>query len=301
MFWQPSTPHSSPDAQQIDALKRARYLFLEDEALDAAIQTLEAVGDDRHPRLSRYLARLYYAAGRDGDAAALITDILPSLYTPGQWGFAQAGAGYTRALVAPALGYIVIPIPKSGSTSLTNLMAELEGRGAEGEAILRDREQYSFVALAALAEDVSDHVSIVCLRDPVERLCSFHQGNIIERDHLLVHAPGKTSFFGLSLKPTLTEFINRLDAYRRFFMTVWHHTAPLDVFLGANPGVFTHKVSMAGLDALVADIRTQHGLPPDSRRDMASAKAGAETLSDAQRADLKARYAQDYTLYGDWF
>jgi len=302
LSWIPEKfPSALPDAQKL-ALAGARHSFLEDERLDDAIAQLEVFGANRHPRLSRYLARLYFAAGDDLAAARMMTSNIRYIFEPGQWGFSVAGTDHSRVIAAPAHALVFFPIPKSGSTSLTNLFAALNGNDPRGEHVLEDHSQYKMVSRADLHETRPALRSLACVRDPLVRLQSFYQGNIVERDHLAVHAPGKASFFGLDLKPDFQTFIDNLDVYKRFFMTVWHHAAPTTTFLGTAPERISDIVSMSELDALIRATRDQHGLPAlPPKRDMARSAQALPAYTDAQRSDLTAAYAQDYHLFGSWF
>lgn len=302
-LWSPVTVLAPPAEAEQQILQAARRSFFEEEDLEKAVSLLEPGQAESHPRLRRFLARLYMAQDREGEAAAVMQAIIPVIADPGLWGLALCGCQQTRAITATGARAMFVPVPKCGSTSMTNLFAVVRGRTAAGEAILADKNQYDIVTFVDFTEAYGDYERLLCVRHPFDRLVSFYQGNIVDRDHLLVEVPGnKTHFFGLSLKPSLDDFVANLSSYRRFITTIWFHTAPLVHFAGANETLFTHIFGIKDMRAQVERLTKKFGVTFEREtRDMARQSGQDVRLTDGQKARLTDLYADDISRFSRWF
>ncbi|RVU83388.1 hypothetical protein EOL70_16815 [Leucothrix sargassi] len=73
-----------------------------------------------------------------------------------------------------------------------------------------------------------DDLKLLCLREPIARFLSYYNKNIIEENSLSKECGSKVdeNNFGLSLRPTLDEFVSKLNIYCYMFNDVIHHVLP---------------------------------------------------------------------------
>ena len=252
-----------------------------------------------HPRFKRIQARFHLFEGREAEAANLLKEVLPKVWTPGSWELALAGSGMCRAKVLKDQKILYFPLRKCGSTSLLNMMKILVGEDARGEHVHREDHTRKSVNLTTVAADYPGYFSCTAVRDPIDRLLSFYHGNIVGRDHLMVEYDGKAEFYGLLTKPDLDYFLENLTRYRQVFISVRDHTEPLVSSIGSDPAIFNWIGGMGQLADLADALSKRTGKKLPLSKDMASPDVAPE-LSDMPE-EFMPLYADDYRLYGQYF
>ncbi len=259
-----------------------------------------ALETSEHPRFKRIQARFYLFEGREGDAATIIKEILPKVWTPGSWELALVRSGACRAKVLKKQKVLYFPLRKCGSTSLLNMMKILTGEDARGEHVHQEDDTRKPVNLATMGADYPGYFSCTAVRDPIDRLLSYFHGNIVGRDHLMVEYGGKTEFYGLPTKPGLDYFLVNFVRYRQVFISVRDHTEPLVSSIGANPAVFNWIGGLGQLSDLAAKLSAHAGIELPLLQDMVSAEKPGKVAHDMPIA-VQALYAEDYEAYGVFF
>lgn len=278
-------------------LQAARSAFFDAEDLSAAFAALRQSGaDENHPRIQRFRARLLLAAGDEDAARRDMQAALPAFGRPGFFELALAQAAAVPAMVDHGAKLLYVPVPKSGSTRLRNLFLALREGHNLGEGVHSRPDLLEPVHHHDMATRFADYERIIIWRDPADRLLSYYEGNIIERDQLVKDVSGKTQFFGLPTKPTFEIFLKHFDAYRRIFMVVRHHTAPFHIFSGADLSRYTHVRAMGDLDGLIERLSLVHSLDKPSGRPMARGNPGRVKVSDQHAGWLREVYKKDYAL-----
>jgi len=123
-------------------------------------------------------------------------------------------------------GILYTAIPKNGSTTIKTYCARLQNMDEEEAHDLYGNPYFS----ANLIDQETANCSkkMVILRDPVDRFLSYHNKNILESDSLAyeIGRPGLTEFYGLMLKPAISEFAEQVWKYAFCFDDVLHHILP---------------------------------------------------------------------------
>jgi len=124
------------------------------------------------------------------------------------------------------LGYT--PIPKNGSSSLSKIYVKI----TQNIETINPHQYYDnpyFVTKKITDIDISETTFCV-VRDPIERLISYYLGNIIKRGSLEQISKSK-ALYGISTKPTISEFFENLDKYIYCYSDVHHHTLPQSAYI----------------------------------------------------------------------
>ncbi|MGO2110710.1 MAG: hypothetical protein ACTH31_03770 [Pseudoclavibacter sp.] len=199
-------------------------------------------------------------------------------------------------------GLLYTPIPKNASTSLksfvlTNVLAK------------PDRNPHAsfdnpFFKLPIHDEaTIADATKVVIVRRPEARLTSYHGKNILGEGSL-AHEYGlddsdQETLFGLSLRPTLEEFVDNLPRYCIVFNDVFHHTLPQAAYVGDLQG-YDYICDVAEVDDLVTFVADRLGLGDKVDATAPKRMVGGAKPAREERAELDAKvrslYADDYAL-----
>lgn len=205
------------------------------------------------------------------------------------------------------LGYL--SVPKVACTSIKAMMFEVENgfafRPFSANGQMRwIHNFYPSVPFAELKRGrLRDLHRITVVRDPIKRALSCHSNRVVQHRELSREIAGeRLAGSGLPFDPDLSTFVRNIAEYSRRVAEIGHHTAPLTVFLGENPGYFHRIYRFEELPEMVADVGRITG------KDVAlevmqrsSGSAKIEQLSPDEITLLKDYYAEDYAIFGAYF
>ena len=286
-------PEASDAVKQL--AERALSLFQNEQADEAMALVASALNDHDHPRLKRMKARLMMFFGDEAGAGAILREIIPHIWEPGFWELAIAGSKQGYAVAAPEQKLLYFPVRKCGCTSLYNMMRGLNGELPLGEEVHAD-QKHELVTFETLRKDYAGWHTLLVVRDPIERVRSYYHGNIIGRDHLIVHTDRRENFYGLPTKPDYETFIKNYDAYRRTFIVVRNHTDPITAFAGSDPSLYDTITTLNGLQDALSALSEKLGIPLALPHDMQSNRRQAPSHVELS---LKEFYSEDYQVFGE--
>lgn len=252
-----------------------------------------------HPRFRRIEARFLLFEGKEAEAKVILADIIEDAWKPGAWELALAGVPIGRAKILDKQKILFFPVRKCGCTSILNLLKVVEGAEMRGEHIHQEDTHNQPVRFDALGDKYADYYSCALVRAPMERLVSYHQGNIVARDQLAVHHDGASEFYGVSTRPSWDAFMKNLNRYRQVFVTARNHTDPVVSFLGKDPGRYSWVGGMADLPALVSILSEKTGKNLPKLAEMASPKPASDLPE--MPAEHVALYKDDFEVFGRYF
>lgn len=205
------------------------------------------------------------------------------------------------------LGYL--SVPKVACTSIKAMMFEVENGfpfrpfSANGQM----RWIHSFYPSIPFRElkrgRLRDLHRITVVRDPIKRALSCHSNRVVQHRELSPEIAGdRLDGSGLPFDPDLPTFVRNIAEYSRRVAEIGHHTAPLTVFLGEDPGYFHRIYRFDELPEMVADVCriTGKAVALDVMQ-RSGRSAGAGQLSPDETALLKDYYAGDYAIFGAYF
>lgn len=273
--------------------------FLE-EQFDKARTLLDgALRDSNHPRFKRIEARFLLFEGKEAAASAILEEIIENAWQPGAWEFALAGLPLGRAKVLHTQKILFFPVRKCGCTSILNLLKLVEGHAMQGEEIHREDAEHQPVRFEDLKGAYKDYFSCALVRAPMERIVSYHRGNVEARDHLAVHHDGRDAFYGVPTRPKLDAFLENLIRYRQVFVTARNHTDPLSSFLGNDPTLYNWVGGLHKISDLKVILAARSGIELPDVSEMRS-PTPANSLPDMPN-ELESLYKDDFEIYGRYF
>lgn len=271
-----------------------------DENFEQAEQLLDQTSAHHdHPRLTRIRARFELFKGNEAEAARLLKSILPQIWDVGAWELALAGSQAGLASVNHLHKILYFPVRKCASTSMLNVISRLGDRRLSGEEVHSLAAEQRPVPFHAVNHRFRGYFSCAVVRCPLQRVRSFYHGNVIARDHLVRNAEGRDSFYGLSTKPHVEEFVENFERYRRVFITVRNHTEPLLSFLGDDPTIYHWIGPATDVGRLIQAIGDHAGVRLEVPNEM---RTPANSQSDTARFDrLMPFYSRDQQIFGRYF
>lgn len=198
------------------------------------------------------------------------------------------------------------PVPKIACTSLKKLFFYIQNGVHPNDLITNGKRlnihplyrSVSFVQSAP--QDRDDHFRVAVVRDPVARLLSCYSNRVVHHGELSAPRFKKAAQDdGLRPDPTLGEFVDNLEGYRKHFGTILHHSDPIAVYLGENPGWFSRIFGIHQIEDLRVMLEERTGKSLVIGRDQTGGpKFSREDLTPGQIAKLEDFYARDYELFG---
>jgi hypothetical protein len=177
----------------------------------------------------RHLGALHQRLGQRDEATTALRKAIE--IDPGEptWVHYGAGGSAPDILISEELRICYAPMPKCASSSIKAAILNL----TRGVQTLNPHAFYQnpFFATQKIEPDhLNNFYKFTIVREPVSRLISYYTRNVIHDSSLMVEAKGSKAF-GLPLRPTLAEFITKLDEYCLCFNDVRHHTLPQSPYL----------------------------------------------------------------------
>ncbi|MCF2906664.1 sulfotransferase family protein [Octadecabacter sp. CECT 8868] len=205
-------------------------------------------------------------------------------------------------------------VPKAASTSVKMVLYQLDtGREWTEDA---DAVHPHFPTKPITVDDFASvpdgFWKFAILRDPVSRLLSSY-GNRVMHHRDIAHAVhrkgGRLARLtlplrhpGLRVMPSPDAYFCNLRRYQDLSYSIWHHTAPISVFIGSDLGFFDELYRISDIQKLEAELSARTAqtivLP---REQMAGRKIVFEDLSNKAQEAVLAHTAKDYQLLSEYF
>lgn len=200
-------------------------------------------------------------------------------------------------------------VPKVACTSLKLFFFELENgfRFRRFQLNGRTYRVHGFaqsLQLAKTRDGAEGHTRLTVVRDPWRRILSCYTSKILKNNQL------RESDFtprqkrrGLVVNPTLDQFVEDLDAYRKASFEVRHHTQPLSHFLGRDPAFYDEIYTLGTIPQMIERVAGIAGEVPQLAHKNPSASFGEaipQDMLDRNKARIEERFAEDLTLYGSF-
>ncbi|NBC33511.1 MAG: hypothetical protein GVY13_12620 [Alphaproteobacteria bacterium] len=250
--------------------------------------------------ISRCRGRMLYFAGRRGEARLHLSRAVRLDPDQPLWVYYLIGRErYDAIFFGEKVAYI--PMPKNSSTSIKSAIHRLSS--AEDLA----NPHAAFGNPFFLTKDIKGEIMrasfvFAILRDPVKRICSYHQKNIIEEGSLAQeYGEDCETAYGLPLRPSLAEFVENLGRYFLIFNDVFHHCLPQRAYLH-DPSIVDRFYSTQEIDKVFKDVPEFQALQkanpnfvlPSKMRSSGTQKQSVP--SDIVRS-IELTYADDCVLY----
>lgn len=202
------------------------------------------------------------------------------------------------------------PVPKVACTSLKRAMYAIEnGKDFNTAEFGGLTLQQSFPTKdfdPAWLNDLDGYWRYAVVRDPVKRVVSAYNNKIgnwsrqiaaaldnpKRRDRLLAA--------GIAPRPSLSEFAEKLEIYRRHFRPIRHHTDSFHVFLGPDLSRFDAIYRIEEMERLREDLSARIGQQVQFTRSNTSKRRDRNLTPKAVDA-LLAYTAPDYHLLSDFY
>ncbi|WP_085920307.1 GT-D fold domain-containing protein [Halomonas sp. CSM-2] len=186
-------------------------------------------------------------------------------------------------------------IPKNGSTTIKGYIASKEDKDVVNPHKYFGNPYFKFNYFDR--ERIERSKRVLILREPVQRVVSYHAKNIIEESSLIqeVGHPKQNKLYGLSLKPTLEEFLEKFWEYVFCFNDVFHHLLPQSAYV-TNINEYTFVGDMKGINDSISHIEDNGGGDINVPVLMKGSSGRNNKLSEREEEFLKKIYSDDFNL-----
>jgi hypothetical protein len=199
------------------------------------------------------------------------------------------------------------PVPKNACTSLKFLFFFIEnglefGNMRRNGKVFHIHNYYGSTKFNSRDfEAVSDFWKICVIRDPISRFLSAYSNRVLFHGELSERRLGKRAIAdGAIPNPTLSQFVDRLDIYRRYSPSIEDHTDLQVTYLGSDSTIYDRAYHMHEIPELVSDLESRINTPLLlQRRQTGGEKISPDELGPEHARKLKAFYQEDYDcLFG---
>ena len=211
----------------------------------------------------------------------------------------------TVHLFAYKLSYFAVP--KVACTSIKTALFEVENGFAFRNFRTNGLDRYIHNAYptrgieAYMTLPIGNHVKLALVRDPIDRIISCYNNRVKEFGELSTKNLGTVALnAGVPADPGPEVFIKYLDEYCKYSESIRHHTDSMTLFLGKDKSFFTEIFSFSDIEKFAETCtkivghtvtlpKLQVGRPGICKND----------LTPESLRSLRARYQEDYDLFGD--
>lgn len=209
------------------------------------------------------------------------------------------------AIIVDKIKLAYFPAPKVACTSLKTMFYKIEN---EHDFIPSVRNSvkfhiHSYYPTSPFArtshERIKDYHRICVVRDPIRRFLSNYSNRVCFHKELSSkHLSSEAIKDGAIPDPSLEDFVERLEIYRKHSASIKHHTDPQALFLGADQKYYTKVYQMSELDELRGDLSHRSGMDltlPHVQN--GGPKINADSLSGNAADKVMEFYKKDYDAY----
>lgn len=151
--------------------------------------------------------------------------------------------------------------------------------------------------------DFTDFIRITMVRNPVRRFLSAYSNRVIyyrevSEQNLARHELEE----GLAPDPSLREFVENLEAYRRASNSIRLHTDPLWHFLGREANFYNYIFNIRQIkefDEVLSSLLGREFVTPHLQS--GGPKLTESDLTAGERMKIEQFYHLDYEIFGQWF
>lgn len=188
------------------------------------------------------------------------------------------------------------PIPKNGSTTLKNHLARINNLPETINPHQFFDNPY-FKSSRISKEDVSLASKILVLRDPLSRVKSYYNRNILQdlSLHDEIGSRKIKKIFGLDLKPSLPFFIENLNLYAFCFHDVLHHTLPQSAYI-SNLADYDLICDVKNIESAINFIDVKSGMKIEGEAKRMMVSSHRTKTSNKEECAIRSIYADDYKL-----
>jgi hypothetical protein len=151
--------------------------------------------------------------------------------------------------------------------------------------------------------DLEHYFSFTVIRDPIGRLISYYQKNIIEEGSLVKELDMNRAQEIMPTRPSLEEFIKRLRSYIFYFDDVHHHTLPQSAYINTTLPELSRVYQLHETDSIFRELSDLTGVnlsPTYLLKSNTGTKELQLRLGDSAADKLRRFYSQDYKLLQRW-
>lgn len=280
---------------------RARVLTGENP-IPIAAELRKSVNSKTRERRMRQAALILEHAGQRGDARRVYSELLERNPAQPLWLKYAAGLPAHDVIMLDRYGIAYCPMPKNASSSIKARINFLM-RGTNDVYSHRFFTNVYETSQITDLPDLKACFSFTVIRDPVERLLSYYQKNIIEEGTLERELENSRAPQIIATRPPIEVFVDQLESYIFYFDDVHHHTLPQSAYVASVLPKLTRVYRISETDAVFEELSRRTGVdltPTYLLKSAVSVKQLLPELSDSAQNKLKAFYSPDYELLGPW-
>ena len=220
-------------------------------------------------------------------------------------------------LFSKALNVGYAPVPKIACTSIKEYFFYIQNKFTfqvfdVGKKHFHIHNLAPTKEYAAWRDELAKHLHsnpfmFAVVREPIARFVSCYSNRILYHDDISKNAKVSEviSEAGLPTRPDINTFASNLEFYSMHAGSVRHHTLPIVEFLGRDRDTFSKIYPISEVNtSLLSDLSDWTGLELQSiahRKQAGGPKLKKDELSRENILKLKAYYAEDYKIFGDYF
>ncbi|NBZ89419.1 sulfotransferase family 2 domain-containing protein [Stagnihabitans tardus] len=204
------------------------------------------------------------------------------------------------------LGLTYYSTPKVACTSLKFAAFEIEN-GFSFNAFVANglrRHIHNFYPTLEFARarerDLNGNTRIAVIRDPIDRFLSAYSNRVVRHDELSEEMlKDSKSRMELCARPSIGQFIEKLEDYRAVSNSIRHHTNSQVHFLGSDPSYYDHLFKLSEIKEIASLFSERAGrqiiIPHQQRGGNVIHRS---ELSGSQVIRIMRFYDEDYRSFG---
>ena len=147
------------------------------------------------------------------------------------------------------------------------------------------------------------YFTFVIVRDPIKRVLSTYTNRVMQHGVLdRVRAQRRLKNMGLSDQPSLSEFIDHFEKYRKASDVIFSHTIPQSEYVGRFFEKIEHKVPIEEMADLTRKLSALTGMDVVVPREQKSVnQVSLQDMTDDNLKKLAAFYKDDYAMLSAYY